>query len=183
MSRQWGIVGVIVGLIVLLIGMGWFVRDRFAPVGVGTRAPDFVATDMDGNQVRLSDLEGEVILLNIWATWCPPCREEMPSMQRLHERLGPEGLHIVAVSIDAPLGLFDRGGNVGGNVESFVEEMKLTFPIWLDPSGEVQRTYRGTAVPESFVIDRNGMIQKKHPGALEWDSDAMVDLFTRLMEN
>jgi cytochrome c biogenesis protein CcmG/thiol:disulfide interchange protein DsbE len=183
MSRQWGGVGIIVGLIVVLIGAGWLVRDRFAPIGVGSEAPNFTAVDLDGNPVRFADLEGEVVLLNIWATWCPPCREEMPSMQRLHERLGPEGLKIVAVSIDAPLGVFDRVGQVGGDVKAFADELGLTFAIWHDPTGAVQRTYRGTAVPESFLIDRNGLIQKKHPGALEWDSDAMVDLVTRLLES
>ena len=183
MSRQWGIVGVIVGLIVLLIGAGWLVRDRFAPVGVGSRAPDFAATDLEGNPVRLSQFEGEVVLLNIWATWCPPCREEMPSMQRLYENLGPEGLKIVAVSIDAPLGFLDRVGMQGGDVAAFAEEYDLTFDIWHDPTGKVQQTYRGTAVPESFLINREGVIIKKQLSAIEWDSDAIVDLVTTLLES
>lgn len=79
----------------------WFAGERPAAVGPGALAPDYSAMDLDGAPVALSDLEGQVVLLNIWATWCPPCREEMPSMQRLYERLGPEGLRIVAVSIDA----------------------------------------------------------------------------------
>lgn len=181
MKRQWWIVGVIVGLLVLLIGAGWFVRDRFLPVEVGSVAPSFTATDMAGNPVSLEDLEGEVVLLNIWATWCPPCREEMPSMQRLHERLGDQ-IHIVAVSIDAPEGAVDPSGNPGGNVQAFAEQMGLTFPIWKDPAGEIQRIYRTTGVPESFVIDRDGLIQKKVIGPTEWDDQAHIDLFQRLLE-
>lgn len=182
MNRQWWTVGIIVGLILLLIGAGWLVRDRFDPIAVGSTAPDFTATDLDGDPVQLADLRGEVVLLNIWATWCPPCREEMPSMQTLHEELAPRGLQIVAVSVDAPIGLSDRSGNRGGDVARFAEEMGLTFPIWHDPEGGIQRIYRTTGVPESFVIDRNGVIVKKVIGETRWDSEANVDLFTRLLE-
>ena len=181
MSRQWWIVGAVIAVLIGLIGLGWFVRDRFLPVEVGTAAPNFTAQDMAGRPVALTDLRGEVVLLNIWATWCPPCREEMPSMQRLYERLGPEGLKIVAVSIDAAPGALDSGGRPGGNVEAFAREMGLTFGIWRDPSGDIQRTYRTTGVPESFVIDRSGTIIKKVIGATEWDSPANVDLIRRLL--
>jgi cytochrome c biogenesis protein CcmG, thiol:disulfide interchange protein DsbE len=181
-DRQWAMVGVLLALLVLLIGIGWTVRDRFLPVEVGSVAPDFAAHDLDGNPVRLADLRGEVVLLNIWATWCPPCREEMPSMQRLHEEFGSRGLQIVAVSIDAARGRFDRAGRLGGDVEGFAREMRLTFPLWLDPAGDIQRVYRATGVPESFVIDRDGMIVKKVIGATEWDSDANRELFERLLE-
>jgi cytochrome c biogenesis protein CcmG/thiol:disulfide interchange protein DsbE len=183
MSRQWAVVGVIVGLIIALIGFGWVVRDRFAPVVVGSRAPDFVAEDLQGRPVRLSDLEGEVVLLNIWATWCEPCRVEMPSMQRLHEILGPKGLKIVAVSIDAPFGLFDQAGYAGGDVEQFAQELGLTFPIWLDPSGDVKRTYQATAIPETFIIDRSGVIVRKKPGEEEWDSERNIESLSRLLES
>ncbi|MBW3575021.1 MAG: TlpA family protein disulfide reductase, partial [Actinobacteria bacterium] len=91
-------------LVTWVVGLGWLVRDRFLPVEVGTSAPTFAARDLSGAPVSLESLRGEVVLLNIWATWCPPCREEMPSMQRLQEKLGPEGLRIVAVSIDAESG-------------------------------------------------------------------------------
>lgn len=182
MNRQWAIIGVVVGLLVVLIALGWTVRDRFMPVEVGAEAPDFAATNMSGQPVQLTDLQGEVVLLNIWATWCPPCREEMPSMQRLHERLGDDGLHVVAVSIDAPQGRVDASGNPGGDVAEFAEAMGLTFPIWLNPSGDIQRTYRTTGVPESFVIDRRGNIVKKVIGPTEWDSEANVALFQRLLE-
>ena len=168
-------------VLALLIGAGWLARDRFRPVEVGTQAPDFEAVDLQGRAVSLSDLRGEVVFLNVWATWCPPCREEMPSMQRLYERLGPEGLRIVAVSIDSDPGKTDASGRPGGDVQEFAEEYGLTFDIWHDPSGEIQQVYRTTGIPESFVIDRNGIIVKKVIGATEWDSDANVELFRRLL--
>lgn len=181
-TRQWWAVGVIVGLIAVLIGAGWLVRDRFAPVEVGSIAPDFTARELDGTPITLADLKGEVVLLNIWATWCAPCREEMPSMQRLHEELGSRGLRVVAVSIDAEPGGFDRGGNPGGNVEAFARALELTFPLWLDPAGDITRVYRTTGVPESFVIDRSGAIIKKVIGPTDWDSEANIELFIRLLE-
>lgn len=179
-SRHLGFtVGVLAALAVLL-GAGWMVRDRFLPVEVGTRAPTFPATDLQGRPVRLEDLRGQVVLLNIWATWCGPCRDEMPSMERLHRELGPQGLRIVAVSVDAAPGAV-AGGQVGGDVAEFARQLGLTFTIWHDPSGQIQRTYRTTGVPESFIIDRNGVIQKKVIGATEWDSGSHPELIRRLL--
>lgn len=180
-SRQWGFVGGVVVLLALLLGAGWMVRDRFLPVDVGSRAPTFTATDLQGRPVKLEDLRGQVVLLNIWATWCGPCRDEMPSMERLHQELGPKGLKIVAVSVDAVPGSAAAGGQQGGDVAEFVKQFGLNFTIWHDPSGAIQRTYRTTGVPESFVIDRNGVIQKKVIGATEWDTGSHPELLRRLL--
>ncbi len=176
-SRQWAFVAGVGLVLALLLGAGWMVRGRFLPVEVGTRAPDFQARDMEGRPVSLSDLRGEVVLLNVWATWCAPCLDEMPSMERLHRELGPRGLRIVAVSVDGAPGALSPGGDPA----SFARELGLTFAIWHDPSGAVQRTYRTTGVPESFVIDRHGVIQKKVIGATEWDEGAHPDLVRRLL--
>jgi cytochrome c biogenesis protein CcmG, thiol:disulfide interchange protein DsbE len=181
MSRQWWIVAGLVGVLAGLIGAGWLVRDRFLPVEVGSTAPDFAARDLAGKPVALADLRGEVVLLNIWATWCDPCREEMPSMQRLYQRLAPEGLKVVAVSIDAASGSYDPGGHPGGDIGAFAREYGLTFDIWHDATGVIQRTYRTTGVPESFVIDRSGFITRKVIGATEWDSEASIESFRRLL--
>ncbi len=181
-SQGWFVVGVGL-LLALLVALGWLNRDRFLPVEVGTPAPNFVARDLEGRPVSLEELRGEVVLLNIWATWCPPCVEEMPSMQRLYEQLGPEGLRVVAVSIDAAPGSRDAAGRPGGNVRAFVEQLGLTFDIWLDPAGDIQRVYRTTGVPESFVVDRQGIIIKKVIGATEWDSEANIALLRRLLES
>ena len=103
-------------------------------------------------------------------------------MQRLYEQLGPEGLRVVAVSSDAPLGWLDAGGRAGGDLAAFAKEMGLTFDIWHDPSGRIQQTYRTTGVPESFVIDRTGHIVKKDMSGVIWDTESRVDLIRRLLE-
>jgi cytochrome c biogenesis protein CcmG, thiol:disulfide interchange protein DsbE len=182
MNRQWLLVGLIVAVLAGLVGVGWVVQDRFLPVEVGSRVPDYSARDLEGDPVSLGDLEGEVILLNIWATWCPPCRDEMPSMERLHRKLGPEGLRVVAVSVDALPGFLDASGQSGGNVAEFVREMGLTFDIWHDPDGRIQQAFRTAKVPETFVIDRAGYIVKKDQGARIWDSEDRIESFRRLLE-
>ena len=102
-------------------------------------------------------------------------------MQRLHDELGPEGLRVVAVSVDAPIGILDPSGKRGGDVRAFAEDMGLDFDIWLDPAGRIQQAYRATAVPESFVVDKDGVIVKKVIGGTEWDSPAMIEFFRRLL--
>ncbi|HET8654588.1 MAG TPA: TlpA disulfide reductase family protein [Longimicrobiaceae bacterium] len=182
MNRQWWFVGGIVAVIVILIGAGWSVRERFLPVEVGTAAPNFTARDLQGHPVDLKQLRGQVVLLNIWATWCPPCREEMPSLQRLYSKMGPKGLKLVAVSVDAAPGSVDPDGRPGGDVASFARSLGLTFDIWRDPDGSIEQLYRTTGVPESFVIDRDGTIIKKVIGGTLWDSSANLDLLNRLLQ-
>jgi cytochrome c biogenesis protein CcmG/thiol:disulfide interchange protein DsbE len=180
--RQWIIVGVVVALLAGLVGAGWLARGRFLPVEVGSTAPEVAATDLRGRPVRLSQLRGEVVLLNIWATWCGPCQQEMPSMERLYRTLRPEGLRMVAVSIDAKAGQPDPDGRPGGDVAAFTREFGLTFDIWQDPSGAITRDYRTTGVPESFLVDKRGKIVKKVIGATEWDDPATVALIRRLLK-
>ncbi|HET9948606.1 MAG TPA: TlpA disulfide reductase family protein [Longimicrobiales bacterium] len=173
----------LVAVVVVVIG-AWIGRDRYreAAVLAGSRAPEFTATTLDGEQVGLSAYEGRVVLLNIWATWCGPCRQEMPSLQRLYESFAGTDFEILAVSVDAPLGQEDPNGNPGGDLRAFAEEYGLTFPILHDPTGRIQRTYQTTGVPESFVIGRDGIIYKKMPGATEWDHEVNRDLVRRLLD-
>lgn len=168
-----------VGLVVLL---AWVNRDRLSPVVPGRGAPDFVAFDRDGVQRGLDDFRGDVILVNVWATWCPPCREEMPSLQRLYEEIASEDFRILAVSIDAPLGEVDAFGRPGGDLTAFSDSLDLTFDILHDPSGRIEDTYQTTGVPESFVIDRSGVIFKKVAGATAWDAPQNLELIRRLLE-
>jgi len=182
-SRQWWIVGAFLIALVSLVAAGWVVRDRYLPVEVGTRAPNFTVTDLSGAPVSLDDLRGEVVLLNIWATWCAPCREEMPSMQRLHDRFVDRGFRVVAVSIDSDTGARFSPRTGVDDVRSFVQQYGLTFDTWWDPAGDIQRLYRTTGVPESFVVDRDGSIVKKVIGATDWDSEANRDLIRMLLEH
>ena len=170
-------------ILIGFFGAAFVVRDRAALLDVGSRAPNFTATDVDGQRVSLADLRGEVVFLNIWATWCPPCREEMPSMQRVYEELGPEGLKMVAVSIDAAIGNADGWGQAGGDVEQFVSRYHLSFDIWLDPKGDIQRTYRTSGVPETIIIDRDGSIALKVVGYRDWDTDENIGFLRDLLRS
>jgi len=167
--------------VVLLIGVAWLNQDRIQPVTTGTVAPDFEVNDLLGGRVRLSDHRGEVVLVNIWATWCPPCVEEMPSMERLYQKIGGDGFEIMAISIDVEPGGFDLDGNPGGDIQAFADSLGLTFPILHDPSGAIQQLYRTTGVPESFLIGTDGILYKRVAGPTEWDAPEYKELIRRLL--
>jgi peroxiredoxin len=172
---QWLAVAAVVGLLALLLAAAVIFTGEVRVVGVGSEAPDFRAVDLkSGETATLARYRGDVVLLNVWATWCLPCEQEMPSMERLHRELGPEGLRVVAVSVDA---------GSGEPVLEWVRKRELTFDIWHDPRGQIQGIYHTTGVPESFVIDRHGVIVKKVIGASEWDHPAQKALFRRLLED
>ena len=166
------------GLIVLA---AWMNRGRLRPVGAGTVAPQFEVSDLRGNPARLSDYEGEVVMINIWATWCAPCRFEMPSMERLHQRFKDDGLRILAISVDAKLGEADQVGRPGGDLQAFADSLGLTFTILHDPSGEIQNLYQTTGVPETLLVGRDGVIYKKVAGPTEWDASEHQELIRRLL--
>jgi len=145
------------------------------PLKIGDRAPDFAAMTLTDNPMpkSLGDFRGEVVLLNIWATWCGPCRIEMPSMERLQQQLGSKGLKIVAVSVDVA-GSEER-------ITAFARELGLTFELLHDAPGTIQRDYQTTGVPETFVIDREGRVRRRIIGADDWSSAANVAFFERLL--
>lgn len=166
-----------VGGILVGIGGALFAMHAVSPdvdlVEPGVTAPNVTARDLaTGDTVHLAQYKGDVVLLNIWATWCPPCQEEMPSIQALHDSLGPDGLKILAVSVD-------KSGDE--TVRHWVAERRLTFDILHDPSGKVAQVYQTTGYPESFVIDRHGVIVKKVIGADRWNDPGNIALFRRLL--
>ncbi len=165
LKKQWTVVGGIVAILVL----GGIALVRFGPkiegVEVGKRAPDFSALGLvGGDTVSFRErYGGSVTLINIWATWCAPCRVEMPAIEEMHQELGPKGLKVVAVSIDE--------GN-GDDVRAFVKEYGLTFDVLRDPSGQIQALYQTTGVPETLLLDKDGVIVKKVIGPHPWSSRA-----------
>ncbi len=164
--------GLLAGLVAVL-GAAIAATSDIPLVGPGSAAPDFEAVNIaTGDPATLADYRGDVVLLNIWATWCRACEEEMPSMQRLHEQLAPSGLRIVAVSIDKAS---------SQEVLRWVQERDLTFDVLHDRQGRIENLYQTTGVPESFVIDRHGALVKKEIGAREWDVPAQVAYFRRLL--
>ena len=152
------------------------------PASAGSPAPDFSVADVHGGEVTLATFAGKVLLLNVWATWCAPCREEMPSMQRLYDLFGRDDFEIAAISIDAPQASIRSALGGGGDPVAFADGLGLTFPILLDPEGEIQRIYRTYLVPESFLIGRNGYIYKKVAGPTTWDSPTNIELVRRLVD-
>jgi len=174
--QQWAFVGIVV----LILGGGLlaatrYLGDELFPVTVGSKAPDFHANTIDGTPAAktLADYKGEIVLLNVWATWCLPCRTEMPSIQALHDRFAARGLKIVAVSVDKP-GFDDE-------IRTFRDQFGLTFEILHDATGNIQRDYQTTGVPETFIIGRDGMIRRKVIAADNWDSPANQALFAQLL--
>jgi cytochrome c biogenesis protein CcmG/thiol:disulfide interchange protein DsbE len=136
-------------------------------------APDFAVPDLAGQAVRLSAFRGQVVLVNLWTTWCPPCREEMPSMERLYQRLKDRGLVLLAVSQD-------EAGKAA--VEPFVRDLGLTFPVLIDPEHQVGDRYRVWGYPESFLIDREGRVAEHIIGPRDWAAPDQVAAVERLLE-
>jgi cytochrome c biogenesis protein CcmG, thiol:disulfide interchange protein DsbE len=172
----------VVVVAVALSAMIWMNRDRFTPLDVGSSAPDYTVRALDGSEVQLSSFLGDVVLLNIWATWCLPCVREMPALQRLHEELEGQGLRIVAVSVDAPSGALGPFGQPGGDVEEFRDRFGLTFDVLHDPTGRIQSRYQVNGLPTTFIIDRDGRIRRKVLGAAEWDAPRFADQIRSILE-
>lgn len=119
-------------------------------VEVGRPAPRYAAMSLQGDSVSLASLRGDVVLLNIWATWCHPCRTEIPELERLHEQYQARGLHVVGVSVD-----------VGGEdeaVAAFGKEYGMTYPVWRDPDGRVSTLFAAIGVPATYLIGRDGTL-------------------------
>ncbi len=173
--RQWTVGIAAVTALVFGTALMIKIRPQIDLVAVGSRAPGFRATDVrTGRLVRLADYRNKVLLLNVWATWCQPCRVEMPSMERLYQRLGGGDFTVAAVSVDK------ESDSV---VTAFARELGLSFDILHDRSTAIERTYQTTGVPESWVIDRDGVIVKKVIGPSEWDGPVNEALFRRLIED
>ena len=174
MSKQWSYVLAIVGG----LGLGAWALVTFGPrvprADVGNPAPDFKATKLaDGQPVSLKKhYSGQVTLVNVWATYCIPCRTEMPAMEKLYREFGPAGFRIAAVSID------EGDPEV---VKQFGADYKLSFDLLHDPSGAIERAYQTTGVPESFLIDKDGIIVKKVIGEHPWSSEANRRLIAQLV--
>jgi cytochrome c biogenesis protein CcmG, thiol:disulfide interchange protein DsbE len=175
MSKQWILVGAVVsGLVVGGAALAKFGRD-VDRLEVGSRAPDFRAIDLaTGDSVSLHErYRGSVTLVNVWATWCAPCRVEMPSMEQAYQSMAPYGFKIAAVSIDE--------GNPE-DVRAFGRELGLSFDLLQDRSMKVVETYQTTGVPESFLLDRNGILVKRIIGPHDWNSPVNRALIQRLLD-
>ena len=127
-------------------------------VAIGEPAPRYAATTLDGDSTSTSSLAGKVVLLNMWATWCAPCRDEIPYLQSLYERHRGDGFEIVGVSVDA------RGQDAA--IRDFAKAFRMTYPIWRDPDERVQSLYLALGVPSSYLIDRAGILRWRRIGTI-----------------
>ncbi|AMQ20871.1 TlpA disulfide reductase family protein [Geobacillus sp. JS12] len=168
-------------VLVLLVLTGWAIYDAFLQknnfekkiggmsnsqavegLEVGNRAPDFALRTLNGEEVRLSDFRGKKVIVNIWATWCPPCRAEMPDMQAFYEEYKNQGVEIVAVNLT-------KSEKNSEQVTRFIETYGITFTVVLDEKGEVSQRYQAQAIPTSYVIDSEGIIRNKMIGPMSKD--------------
>jgi cytochrome c biogenesis protein CcmG, thiol:disulfide interchange protein DsbE len=175
MARQW----LLVAVVIATLAGGATLLTRFGPsvdsVSVGARAPDFRAIDLaTGDSISLRErYRGTVTLVNVWATWCEPCKIEMPAMERVYRALAPNGFRIAAISIDV---------GPPETVQAFGQDLGLSFDLLQDRSTRVQDIYQTTGVPESFLLNRDGVIVKRVIGAHDWDSPVNRALIERLLD-
>lgn len=134
---------------------------------VGDPAPPYAATTLGGDSIDVASLKGKVVLINVWATWCHPCREEIPYLLTLYNRHRSQGFEIAGVSVDT-YGQED-------DIRKFVEEFRMTYPIWRDPDERIQSLYLALGVPSSYLIDRTGTLRWKHLGIIRATDSEFTD--------
>jgi peroxiredoxin len=168
MLKRWLTVGGILSVIIIL---GWFaLPEPSGRVVEGDVAPAFSLPDMDGVEQALP--KGKVVLLNFWATWCPPCREEMPSMIKLHKQLQEQGLVVMAASIDKDV----------DKLSTFIREYSIPFQVLQDTDKSVSRQLYGVIrVPESFLIDREGKVRFHLIGAVNWTDPTVLQAINTML--
>jgi thiol-disulfide isomerase/thioredoxin len=138
----------------------------------GGATPPLVLQDLNGRTHRLADYRGKVVLVNFWATWCEPCREEMPSIERLRQSLAGKPFEVLAVNIGEPL----------GRIERFLEKMPLGFPVLLDRDSGAAKAWKARVVPATFLVGPDGRIRYVHYGELDWSSEPVRKRVAELLE-
>ena len=144
-------------------------------VEIGKPAPEYQAVSLAGDSVSLTAQRGKVVLLNVWATWCHPCREEIPELQQLHERYQSRGLELIGVSVDA-------AGNDAGILE-FAKEFRMTYPIWRDPDERISTQFLILGVPATFVVDRQGVLRWRKMGPVAPGDTSLANAIERSLES
>jgi cytochrome c biogenesis protein CcmG/thiol:disulfide interchange protein DsbE len=162
----------------LLVGMRVFKDDLF-PIEPGSHAPEFRAKVLGGNDYKtFADYKGKVVILNVWATWCGPCIQEIPSLEKLYQEYGPKGLKLVAVSIDGSPGYPPVSED---SIARFAKNLGVTFEVLHDSTTNIEKAYQVTGYPETFVIGAEGTIRKKWIGADNWTSQGNRALIAQLL--
>jgi thiol-disulfide isomerase/thioredoxin len=179
--QQWTLIAGVVMTAVFGVALAIKLRPQLNPVEIGSRAPGFAATDLRAHKpATIADYRGKVVLLNIWATWCAPCRAEMPSMEKLYRKLPGTDFRVAAVSVDGDA-FHPEGSEPPSGIMAFANNLGLTFDILHDPSGDIRKAYDIFGVPESYLIDRDGVIVKRVIGAADWEDPVNEMLIRRLL--
>lgn len=139
------------------------------PPRIGSAAPDFTIQDSD-RKVTLTDLHGKIVVLNFWATWCPPCVQEMPSLVQLQKKLSDRGVTVLAVSVDADENAYHK----------FIVDHKVDLLTVRDAAQKTNNLYGTFKFPETYIIDRKGVVRRKFIGAVDWNQPEVVDFLTKL---
>ena len=174
--RQLAVGLVVLGVVsVIAFGATKYLRREMFPVALGSKAPDFTAVTLDSipREKHLADYRGQVVMINVWATWCLPCRVEMPSIEALHQAYASRGFKVLAVSVDDP--------GHAETIRAFVTQYKLTFEVLHDPERKIVDQYDIEGYPETFIIGRDGVIRKKLLSATDWNSPSHRALVERLL--
>ena len=173
--QQWSIVIVVVAVLGAALGIGThLMKDELFPVNVGSSAPNFRAKVLGENRYKtMADYRGQVVILNVWATWCGPCQVEIPTLERLYQEYGGKGLKLVAVSIDDYVN--------EDSIRTFARNFGMTFEILHDSTHAIERQYQVTGYPETFVIGKEGTIRKKWIGPDDWTSQGNRALVAQLL--
>ncbi len=135
-------------------------------------AADFSLPDLSGHQVKLSSFRGQVVLLNFWASWCPPCRSEMPSLQKLNDRLKGKKFVILAAAQDQD----------PKKSSDFIKANRYSFPVLLDPQNKAARQYGVTAYPTTYLIDKKGKLRLREVGSRDWSDQSVIDQIVQLVK-
>jgi len=139
------------------------------------KAPPFTLNDLAGHETKLEDFKGRVVVVNFWASWCKPCRVEMPSLSRLSNKFRDKGLIFLAIAVD-------RGFFTNQNVKKFLKKYGLNLPVLMDRGGHVRKAYEVTMLPTTFIIGRDGFIIGRGMGERVWDGEEAEKFFSKLME-
>jgi peroxiredoxin len=170
--------GILIGIIAVLVGISFLFfygqnsGQRAKIIRDGDRAPEFTLPSLDGKSVSLSSYRGKVVMVHFWATWCPPCIEELPTLESLYRAYVGKDLEILAVSVD-------EGG--AGAVGRFMQKNRFALPVLLNPDQSVSRRYCTLKFPETYLIDRDGIVRRKVIGAADWTSPAAQEFIQAIV--
>jgi len=153
--------------LIVLVGTGCYRGSR--PPRIGSAAPDFTVQDAD-RKVSLNELKGKIVVLNFWATWCPPCIEEMPSLVRMQQQLRPKGVEVLAISIDVDEAAYHK----------FLKEHGVDLLTVRDPDQKSSTLYGSYKWPETYIIDRDGILRRKFVGPVDWNTPEITDFLNKL---